>query len=283
MSGAGHEKHRALTRILAFLLSFLVSLCLLLVPVGRAMVDRGLWRGAAEIALPAQQEEVLRGVGAVAETLPFRPETALAFYPPERVAELSRAGADWLFSLIAGESAPLPDFSADDLVEAILADPLYEAEGPGAQRRQIARDEGAYGVERAVTRAVMPLRVSLLATAQRRLPVAKLARYLRIGAGVLAGAALLTAAALLLMKKKKWLGAALSGGALGALFLMAPIMMLDIPGQAAALSPVFGAQCAAFLRGLAGTFLWGVGIAALLGLGLTILPLRKNGRRQDEA
>ncbi len=280
MTGAQREKHRVLTRILALLLSLLVTLCLLLVPAGRAAVDRGLWRQAAETALETQQAEARRGIGAAAEALPFYPETALAFYPPERIGELSRAGADWLFSLISGENAPLPDFSAEDLTEAILADPLYEAEGPAVQRRQIARDEGAYGVERAVTRAVMPLRVSLLATAQRRLPLAKLARYLRLGAAVLAGTVLLTAAVLLLLRKRKWLGAALSGGALGALFLMVPLMLLDIPGRAAALSPVFGVQCAAFFRGLAGTFLWGVGIAALLGLGLTILPLRRNG---DEA
>ena len=276
MSGEAREKHRALTRAAAFFLSFLVTLCLLLAPLGRAMLDRGLWRRAAEVALPAQQEEARRGIGAVAEALPFQPETALAFYPPERLAELSWAGADWLFSLISGESAPLPDFSAEDLTGAILADPLYEAEGPGAQRRQIARDEGAYGVERAVTRAVMPLRVSLLATAQRRLPLAKLARYLRIGAAVLCGAALAAAAALLAMGKRKWLGAALSGGAVGALFLLVPLLLLDIPGRAAALSPVFGAQCRAFLGGLSGTFLWGVGIAALLGLVLTILPPRRN-------
>lgn len=276
MTGAGQEKHRVLTRILALLLSLLITLCLLLVPLGRAAVDRGLWRSAAETARAAQQAEARRGIEEAAAALPFRPETALAFYPPERLAALSREGADWLFALVSGQSAPLPDFSAPELTEAILADPLYEAEGPAVQRRQIARDEGAYGVERAVTRAVMPLRVSLLATAQRRLPLERLARAARLGAAILAGLTLLTAAALVLLRRRKWLGAALSGGALGALFFLIPLALLDIPGRAAALSPAFGAQCGAFLRGLAATFLWGVGLAALLGLALTILPLRRN-------
>ncbi|MBR6953774.1 MAG: hypothetical protein IKH77_01865 [Clostridia bacterium] len=271
------EKHAVPARVLAFLLSFLVALCLLLVPLGRAVLDRGLWRASAEVTLPQQQEAARTGIEAVAAALPFRPETALAFYPPQRLAELSRAGADWLFSLVSGEQTPLPDFSAEELTEAILADSLYEAEGPAVQRRQIARDEGAYGVERAVTRGVMPLRVSLLATAARRLPLGKAARLLRLGALALVGLTVLTAAAMLRLRKRKLLGSALSGGALGALFFLIPLALLDIPGRAGALSPVFGAQCGVFLRGLAGTFLWGVGAAALLGLALTILPLgRKN-------
>ena len=270
-------KHRGLSWVLAFLLTFFVTLTLLTAPLARALLDRGLWRQAASAALPAQQAAAERGIRETAAALPFRPETALAFYPPERLQALSLESADWLLALLAGrEDAAMPDYAADGLAEAILEDPLYEAEGPAVQRRQIARDEGAYGVERAVTRAVMPLRISLLATALRRLPMARLHRLMRPGLLVLPGLAGLVFLLLLILRRRRWAGAALLAGALGALAFLLPLGLLDVQGKAAALSPVFGAQLQVFFGGLTVVFLGACGLALLAGL-LLFLPWRRKG------
>ncbi len=270
-------RHRGLAWVLAFLLTFSVTLCLLLTPLAAAMLDRGLWEDAVDApgVEAVRQEAATAGIRAVAEKLPFRPETALAFYSPRRLQALARESADWLRALLLGqESAAVPDFAAEGLAEAILEDPLYEAEGPAVQRRQIARDEGAYGVERAVARAVLPLRLSLLTAVARRLPLARLHRLLPVALAIPAGLTALLLLVLLLLRKRRWAGAALFSGALGALLWLLPVGLMDLQGKAASLSPVLGVQMRVFLQGQLLTFLGACFLVVLAGI-LLFLPYRR--------
>ena len=156
-----------------------------------------------------------------------------------------------LFSLFgAGESA-VPSYAADGLAEAIVDDPLYQQKGPAYQKRIIARENGAYAIEQAVARALLPVRSSILGKAAERLPLHRVRQILWTAVVAMWALTLLCAGLILLLNRGQlmagvaWAGAGLVAGSLAAFAALIPAAFLRVTETVAQVSEAF-AQSAAF-------------------------------------
>ncbi len=191
-----------------------------------------------------QQQRIDEAAAALSEKWHVSPQTLQAW--SDGAAKTHRAAlADWWQGLFSGTSdAALPAFLDGEaeraLIAAVLADASFTAHNDADSLRAIARDEIAYALDEAVCRAVLPLRRSLadaaLAFAAPYLPMVRL--FALIAAAVLA----VTAAVLCIWLNRGEAAVALLAAAEWMLVLSLPVLLVDIPGMAAALNPVAGQQ-----------------------------------------
>ena len=238
-------------RIFAFLLAALLLVTCALTSISVAFCHKSLWLETAARALPEQRILIRERITAIAAELPFQPETALGYYDDATLERLSRETALWLFSLFgAGESA-VPSYAADGLAEAIVNDPLYQQKGPAYQKRIIARENGAYAIEQAVARALLPVRSSILGKAAERLPLHRVRQILWTAVVAMWALTLLWAGLILLLNRGQltagvaWAGAGLVAGSLAAFAALIPAAFLRVTETVAQVSEAF-AQSAAF-------------------------------------
>ena len=243
-------KHLWPLRLCCLLMALFLGLALWLAALDRLLPDERAARDAALSALPERSARFERAVREIAAEVGFAPETALAFYPHERQAGIAEDGAAWMVSLLNGRNRPMPDVSAvkdgETLAEAIFGDPSFEG------RRHEARDLGQTAVERAASRYLLPVRSSLLTIADERFggyieKLPTVLRWVRRGAWLLAGLAVLIGLLLSLIARRQARGlgyaaAGLAGGGLGGAALLIPLRALDVPGLLSEVSASFGAE-----------------------------------------
>ena len=244
--------------LLAFCAAVFVALSVCAGSAARAVGDRTLWRVAARTGLEARTDRFRSSVDDIARALPFRAETALAFYPEERLAAGCDEISGWLFSILTGTPDPFPDLSAPDLTDAILVDTLFEEQGPAVQRRIAAREEGTAAVEKAALRCVLPVRLSLASTVvgllgERGAAIGRLRLGILLAPWLCLVPALLAALGLWIRHRREpaagfcFMGAGLAAGGLGAALLLIPAAALRVTDAAAAVSPAFADIAGAFL------------------------------------
>lgn len=158
-----------------------------------------------------------------------------------------------------------------ELIAAVMADETFAAATESASRRAVARDEVAYGVDEIVCDAVLPLRRSVvelgLSMAADRVSLHEITRYALIGAGVLAGAALV----LLLLARKAAGSALLTASGLMTLVSI-PVWLLDIHAMLWELNVIAAVQADSVLLWLA--IPWYGAALLLAAVGCIIIRIR---------
>lgn len=238
------KQHRVIHVLFGMLTALAVAVFVLTITAGRTFTDRSVYREAAQRSVPDRMAAFESSVRELAGRVHFAPETALAFYDETRVRQLTDERVDWLLSIPGGQA---PDFSADGLTEAILQDELFDG------GRQIARDEGAYEVERLARRSFLPLRSSLVRLAGDYLgDHAGVLRRVRSLTGFLPWLLLIlilvfTAVHLLPHIRRfslgcAWLFASFAAGALGAAVLAVPVATMRIPETVGEVSGILAGE-----------------------------------------
>lgn len=208
---------------------------------------------------------------------------ALKEYTADAATRYSDALADWWHALWnePQADAELPLYMDDEqeraLVQAIMADPGYQAVADPGQYRAIARDEIAYTLDEAVCDAVLPVRRSIvdlaLTTAADLLDLSLLRKAVLLGAGVLAATALV-----LLLLAHRAAGCILVTEGLVMGLLTLPVWALDLCGMLRQLNPLAAEQGSNVLACLG--ILW-YGAAAVLALaGLLLIAVKRGLRRR---
>ncbi len=269
-------------RILAFALAFLLLVACVLSTLSVAFCHRSLWLETAARALPEQRELIRQRITAIANELPFQPQTALAFYDDAALENLSQETALWLFSLFGKEERAMPGYGADGLTEAIIDDPLFQEKGPAYQKRIIARENGAYAIEQAVARSLLPIRTSILQKAAERLPLNRVRPVL--WAAVIAAwtLTLLWAGLILLLSRGElatgaaWVGAGLVAGSIASFAIMIPAALLHLTETVNEVSPIFAQSAAFFTERLTLSH----SLISLIPLAAGLLLLRAAGAAQ---
>lgn len=189
----------------------------------------------------------------------------------------SAAVAGWWQDLWwdAEASADMPAFldaaQERELIALLLQDEGFRAVTDDAQRRAIARDEVAYGLDEAVCDAVTPLRRSIvgmgisLAMERVSLPLVRKLLLLCTAALAALGLALLAAA-------HRLAGSAMVATGIVMGLCAVPVRLLDVPGMLAQLSPLAAEQGGNALICLG--VLWLGTAAALLLAGLIVIRVK---------
>lgn len=187
----------------------------------------------------------------------------------------------WTALWCDAEADPLLPLYIDDaqereLVQAVKADAGFKAAAPEGQEHAIARDEIVYELDEAVCDAVLPLRRSIVElvteTAAGYLNLPMLRRAALLGAGALAGLALL-----LLLVMHRSAGSILVTAALSMGLLSVPVWLLDLCGMMQQLNLLAAEQLRCIL--LCTGICWYATAAALALLGLIVLAVKGAVRR----
>ena len=273
---------KGLLRTIMALLTVLTLLAAALLGTLYLLTDGAFIRLTGTASLRAQQQE---RIDQAAEALTLRwglTTDALKEYTADAATRYSDALADWWHALWnePQADAELPLYMDDAqeraLVQAIMADPGYQAVADPGQYRAIARDEIAYTLDEAVCDAVLPVRRSIanlaLTTAADLLDLSLLRKAVLLGAGVLAATAL---ALLLLAHRAAGCILVTEGLVMGLLTL--PVWALDLCGMLRQLNPLAAEQGRNVLACLG--ILW-YGAAAVLALtGLMLIAVKRGLRR----
>ena len=278
---------KAFSTLLCLMIAFLILVGTALFGVNQLLSKPDSWMGSTGEAVLRAQTAISNAAG----KLPFSPETALAFYPEERLTALAEESRSWMLSLLTEQPEQMPDYSADGLTEAILQDPLFLEEGPQTQRRIHARDEGTYAVESAVTRALLPIRASLIAQAREHVPQ----RWVRLLGIVPQKGPLYSALAVLgccLLLLALWykrpsaafsrIGAALAAGGIGIGTWLFLFWLLNLPMKVALMNPELAQTVRRMTDGYTRFSLLCTGGLLVVGL-LIFLLFRGRAGRGDEA
>lgn len=163
------------------------------------------------------------------------------------------------------------------LIAAIMADEGFLAATEEGQRRAIARDEIAYGLDEAVCDAVTPLRRSVaelgFASLAAWLPLPQLRQAALMGAGML-----VLAGVLLLLLAHRAAGGTLLATAMMMVLVSIPVWLLNVPGMLKQLN-VLAAKQGMSVLGCMGCAWYGA--AALLALtGMCIVAVKRVVRRR---
>ena len=224
-----------------------------------------------------QQKCIETHVSALTQAWGLSPET-LAPSVAGAARRQSEAMAAWWSRLWRDPDADaeMPAFldpgEERNLVAAIMADEGFAAAVEESQRRAVARDEIAYGLDEAVCEAVTPLRRSIVGMAAA-LGMEKMDLTLLPGSMLIAAGALLLLALPMLAAAHRALGSTLAASGVTMALLSLPVWWMDICGMLAELSPLAALQGANALRGLA--ILWYGAALVLLALGMIIIGVKK--------
>lgn len=274
--------------LLALMLTFSLTGACALTLMNRLLTDQALYTrlAADEQVTAAQLARLETTVHQLAETYHFAPETVMNLLSGEQMAAYGQDMAAWWTGLLSGAvmpEAPFPD--TNDIVEAVMADEQFVASTDAFMLRTVARDNIAYPIGKTMQGAAMPVRVSLLMLAmpriEERLDVPTLLGQLgalRIILWAASGVLL----ALLLLTQGKYRLPTVSAGLLASFVLLAGVtvalLIADMPGAVAELSPILSLQISVLMRTLLPTLL--LMEAALLVIGVVLLVLACRGRRE---
>lgn len=282
-------------RVVADILMLLLTLCLAALPfsaaLSRLMNDRTLHEQVAcdQRVIDAQQTRITQKVEEIAARVPFTASVALDGITREGLEDYNRAIVGWWMGLLEAEpSTELPVWDTETLEQAVREDEVFQTAIPATQRKAAARDQVGYAVSNAVTRTVVPLRVSFAepflpgVLAKIDLPrLVSLADKLPVALAIAGLAAALLAA---LVMTRDWrgallrLGAAAVAGALVAGAVMLAVAWLQIPGQLGAGSEILGLQASLLLTRLARVT--GVAAAVMATVGALLMALSRLGDRR---
>lgn len=282
-------------RIAADVLMLALTLCLAALPfagaLSRLMNDRALHEQVAcdQRVIDAQQARITQKVEEIAAQVPFTASVALDGVTREGLEDYNRAIVGWWMGLLEAEpSTELPVWDTETLEQAVREDEVFQKAIPATQRKAAARDQVGYAVSNAVTRTVVPLRVSLaepfLPAVLEKVELPRLAGLADKLPACLAIAGLAAALLAALAMTRDWrgallrLGAAAVAGALVAGSVMLAIAWLQIPGQLGAGSETLGLQASLLLTRLARVT--GVAAAVTAAVGVLLMALSRLGSRR---
>ena len=280
--------------LLAFVMALCIGLSAWAFLAHRALTDAQLYRSQAMSAVPERTARFEARVREIAAEVGFDPQTALDFYPPERIRAIAGSGVDWMLGILNGHAASAPDLSAVretaegvvTLADAIFDDPAFE--GP----RRVARDDGQGAVQAAAARCLLPLRSSMLTltgnlTQSRAAAIRTGLRLISYASWILAGLAFAAGAAICFIRRKglqfAYAGAGLAGGGLGGACILIPLAVLDIPSVIGEVSPAFAEEVRGIVRELTTRHLVCCGALFAVGLALFIAFFIVGGRRNRAA
>ncbi len=240
---------RLILTITAVISAFALTVSLTAFTLLTALNGRTIWTDAALRSTEERMQSFETGVRAIAAGVGFAPETALIFYPSERITRVTGERVDWIFSLLHGDTPVMPDLSADGLTESIVADPSF----PGGTR--IAREDGTYEIERLAERTFLPLRASLMRmAAEKAAPhtalIRRANRLLRMLPWIGLTLSLIGMALTVMLlgfsaaKACTAIGAVAAAGGIGAAVLVLPWVSMRIPAAIAEVSPLFAEEIA---------------------------------------
>lgn len=235
--------------------------------------------------LDAQMARIESVIHTLAEQYHFAPDTVTSIVNRDAVAEYNRDVIDWWMALPSDNpvlSAPVWD--ASSVETAVREDPFFQENTPAARRRSIARDNIAYEIGQAVTRAVLPVRTQLLSLALpivlQRIDLPHYVRLLSLAPQLCAvvSVALLVLIALLMMRRiakaLMYWGSALAASALTLLAFGVVLWRLDLISVVAEVSPLLAMQ----LDLLCGHMALQLGVIALvlLAAGLALIGVHQH-------
>jgi len=151
-----------------FLLTVVLSVGCITWQVREVAADEDLHTSIAlnDRVQAAQMERIEGAVHDLAEQYHFSPDTVMGIVTPEAVAQYNRDVIAWWMQLLTDDPVTdAPEWDASEVEAAVREDALFQENTPSTQRRTIARDGVAYEVGRAVTKAVLPVRTTLLSLA----------------------------------------------------------------------------------------------------------------------
>lgn len=210
-----------------FLLTVVLSVGCITWQVREVATDEELHTSIAlnERVQAAQMERIEGAVQGLAEQYHFSPDTVMDIVTPEAVAQYNRDVIAWWMQLLADDPATdAPEWDASEVEAAVREDALFQENTPSTQRRSVARDGVAYEVGRAVTKAVLPVRATLLSLALpmalERIDVPRYMHLVNIAPRVCALAAAALCAILVVLMRRRvskalmYVGSALAATAL---------------------------------------------------------------------
>lgn len=282
------KKPCVLAHVLAVLCAVMlvaaVAACGLTWQVNRLLTDAELHESVAlDVRVTdVQFARVENTVHELAAKYAFAPETVMDLVTRESLADYSREVIAWWMGLLAEDPVlDAPEWDTADVEQAVREDELFQANTPSTQRRSVARDQVAYAVGQAVDRAVLPVRMKLVAPLLpmvfQKVDVLRYMGYLSMAPAVLAGAAAVLCLVILLAMRRRlslgmlYIGSGLIGGALMLALAGAAVFALNVTGQVAELSPIMGMQLSLLTKQLA----WQSGLYALacLTVGAVLIGL----------
>lgn len=275
---------RILTVCCAVLLVAAVAACGLTYQMSRLLTDTALHEGVAldRRVTDAQLVQVENAVNALAAKYSFAPESVMAVVTRESITDYSSQVVGWWMGLLGEEpEMELPVWDTSAVEEAVREDELFREHTPANQRKTIARDNVAYEVGQAVEKAVMPVRVKLLAPflpmVFERVDVPRCIKYLSLAPAVLAGAAAVLCLMILAAMRRQvsaamlYIGAGLTGGALLVVLVGALAFALNVTGQVAELSPILAMQLSLLTKQIAAQA--GLYVLVCLTVGVALMGL----------
>lgn len=243
------------------------------------LVTTALWAERALVSGELQAKQQAR-IDEEAETLAKHwqvPPEVLAPYTEDAARVYTLYVVDWWDSLWQSDDSDteLPVYLTGQqersLIAEVMADPQFSAAHDGTMLRAIARDEVAYGLDEIVCGTVLPLRRSVVELAaeflQERFGLMDLRRTAMMGAGILAGAALL-----LMALNRKAVGTMLitSGGLMA--LASVPVWLMDVHRMLRELNSIAAIQGDCMLLWMA--IPWYGAALLLIVLGMVIIRIR---------
>jgi len=270
-------------RYVAAMLAMLLLLAAAVVGLGCAMTTEAFARAALldEALLAQQQSRVQDKADELAATWRLSSRT-LDGWTQDAARNAAAALCAWWGDLwsVDGSETTLPVYldaaQERELIADVMADEGFIAATEASQRRAIARDDVAYGLDEAVCEAVLPLRRSVTDMALIFVAESVSLPLLRQVALLAAGALVLTAMLLLLMAHRVS-GSALMATGVAMVTCVVPVILMDMPGMLQQLSPIAAAQG---MRTMLLTGMLWLGTALVLALlGWLIVMVKRAGRR----
>lgn len=243
------------------------------------LVTTALWAERAVVSGELQAKQQAR-IDEEAETLAKRwqvsPEV-LAPYTEDAARTYTLDVVGWWDSLWQSDDpdTELPVYLTGQqersLIAEVMADQRFAAAHDGTMLRAIARDEVAYGLDEIVCGTVLPLRRSVVELAaeflQERFGLMDLRRTAMMGAGILAGAALL----LMALNRKAAGTMLITSGGLMALASV-PVWLMDVHRMLRELNSIAAIQGDCMLLWMA--IPWYGAALLLIVLGMVIIRIR---------
>lgn len=238
-----------------FLLTVVLSAGCIAWQAREVATDEGLHTSIAlnERVQAAQMERIEGAVHGLAEQYHFSPDTVMDLVTPDAIAQYNREVIAWWMQLLSDDPVTdVPEWDASEVEAAVREDALFQENTPSTQRRSVARDGVAYEVGRAVTKAVLPVRTTLLSLALpmalERVDVPRYMRLLTLAPRVCALAAVALCVILVVLMRRRiskalmYLGSALAATALILAGCVAAVWSLGLTAMAGEVSSLLAMQ-----------------------------------------
>lgn len=286
----------------AHALSFLLTLLLTVVLavgcftwlVHGVLTDEGLHTSIAldSRVIDAQMARIQARVEELAQEHPFQVETVTNIVTRESVEQYNRDVIAWWMGLMQADPAiDAPEYDTGDVEQAVREDAVFQENTPSTRRRTVARDDIAYEVGRAVTKAVLPVRADILSIllpkVLEKIDLPTCMNYLALAPKLCGIAAAVLALLVVLMMLKRlskaalYVGAGLAASALGVAGVGLAAYLIGVPGMIAEISGLLAMQVSLLTKQVAlqaGLYAAGALVLGLALIGLHQADMKRMGR-----